>query len=255
MRQPVKMRRKRTGAWLRVLASFLLAFALCAPSFAFADEAAGTENANAAETESSSGESASSKAASGTSASSNDGDNGNDSSSVGKTAVDIEGETNTVDPAQRADNSFIRDTTIESLFSDPSLYEGRTVQVVGEAIGDIVSASPVKSKYCWVTLTTTDETNPSTISVLLSNDQANQIDHLGRYGVTGTILQVRGTYHQACSEHEGIPDIHVIESSAIERGIEHPDLFELSDYVPGTVAIVIGLVLMGVYYIVRERTR
>ena len=42
-----------------------------------------------------------------------------------------ESDENLVDPTQRADNSFIYDTTIESLFEQASLYDDRTVQVVG----------------------------------------------------------------------------------------------------------------------------
>ena len=46
--------------------------------------------------------------------------------------------TNLVDPTQRADNSFIYDTTVASLYSQASLYNDRTVQIMGEVIGDRV---------------------------------------------------------------------------------------------------------------------
>lgn len=170
-------------------------------------------------------------------------------------AVEIDGETNRVDPTQRADNSFIYDTTIDSLFSQPSLYEGKIVQVSGEAIGDIVVEDPLHRKNCWVTLTSIDSANPATISVFMSREQAAQIDHLGRYGVTGSILQIRGIYHQACAEHEGTPDVHATNTAVISRGSEHPDMFEIGDFVPGVVAVLIGLILMGVYYFIRERSR
>lgn len=173
----------------------------------------------------------------------------------GESAVEINGEANRVDPTQRADNSFIYDTTIDSLFSQPSLYEGKIVQVSGEAIGDIVVADPLRRKNCWVTLTSTDAANPATISVYMSREQAAQIDHLGRYGVMGSILQIRGIYHQACPEHEGTPDVHATNTAIISRGSEHPDMFEIGDFVPGTIAVLIGLILMGVYYFIRERSR
>lgn len=177
------------------------------------------------------------------------------SSESAESAVELEGETNRVDPTQRADNSFIYDTTIDSLFSEPSLYEGKIVQVSGEAIGDIVVENPLRHKNCWVTLTSTDPANPATISVFMSREQAAQIDHLGRYGVTGSTLQVRGIYHQACSEHEGTPDIHATNTTIISRGVEHPDMFEIEDFVPGAIAVLVGLILMGVYYFIRERSR
>ena len=53
------------------------------------------------------------------------------------TSVDANAE-NIVDPTQRADNSFIYDTTIEALFEQASLYDNRTVQIVGEV--DVRSA-------------------------------------------------------------------------------------------------------------------
>ncbi len=161
---------------------------------------------------------------------------------------------NLVDPTQRADNSFIYDTTIESLFEQASLYNERTVQIVGEVIGDRIETNDGTGN-CWVMLTSMDEGNASSISVMLSSEQAGQIDRFGRYGVTGTTLQVRGIYHQACSEHDGLPDIHATNSSVLAKGVDHPDLLELGDFIPGIVAVVIGLILMGAFYLARERMR
>ena len=161
---------------------------------------------------------------------------------------------NLVDPTQRADNSFIYDTTIESLFEQASLYDDRTVQIVGEVVGDRIETNDGTGN-CWVMLTSMDEDNSSSISVLLSAEQASQIDHYGRYGVTGTTLQVRGTYHQACGVHDGLPDLHATNSSVLAKGIEHPDLLNPVDFLPGFLLILAGLALMGVYYFARERMR
>ena len=159
---------------------------------------------------------------------------------------------NLVDPTQRADNSFIYDTTIESLFDQSSLYNDRTVQVVGEVIGDRIAAS---QDACWITLTVIDAEDKSSISVLMSNDQALQIDRFGRYGVVGTILQVRGTYHQICNEHEGLPDIHATDVSVMSKGIDNPDRFDFGAFVPGILAVIVGAGLMAAFYFARERTR
>lgn len=161
---------------------------------------------------------------------------------------------NLVDPTQRADNSFIYDTTIESLFEQASLYDGRTVQIVGEVVGDRINANDGTDR-CWIMLTSLEADNASSISVLLSAEQANQIDHYGRYGVTGTTLQVRGTYYQACSNHDGIPDVHATASSVISKGIEHPDSLSPREFLPGLLAIIIGLALLGIFYFARERMR
>ena len=169
-------------------------------------------------------------------------------------ALAEEADNNVVDPTQRADNSFIYDTTIESLFEQASLYDNRTVQIVGEVVGDRIETNNGTGN-CWVMLTSMDEDNSNSISVLLSAEQANQIDHYGRYGVTGTTLQVRGIYHQACGEHDGLPDLHAANSSVLAKGIEHPDLLEPVNFLPGIALILLGLGLVGAYMFARERMR
>ncbi len=169
-------------------------------------------------------------------------------------AFAADNDNNVVDPTQRADNSFIYDTTIESLFEQSSLYDDRTVQIVGEVVGDRIEVND-GSHNCWITLTSMDQYNSSSISVLLSAEQANQIDHYGRYGVTGTTLQVRGIYHQACEVHDGLPDVHATNSSVLAKGAEHPDHFEFNDFLPGLAAVLIGLSLLLAFYVARERMR
>lgn len=210
----------------RVVLAVTLACAFVCVPHAFADEASSGASASAAS-----------------------------SSAAAPAATSVDGSSeNLVDPTQRADNSFIYDTTIESLFDESSLYEGRTVQVTGEAIGDLIMANDAEGN-CWVTLTSTDVDNPSSISVLMPEEQARQIDHFGRYGITGTHLQVRGEYHQACAEHDGLPDIHATNSAVAVRGVEHPDEFRGGDFVPGVIAVIIGAGLLSLYYIIRERAR
>lgn len=159
---------------------------------------------------------------------------------------------NLVDPTQTADNSFIYDTTVASLYSQASLYNNRTVQVTGEVIGDRIVAH---DNLCWVMLTETVATDKSSISVLMSNELADQIDHYGRYGVQGSTMQVRGIYHQACDEHDGLPDIHATTSSILTRGHDIPDEPDFGKIIVGVVLVVIGFGLMGLFYIARERTR
>ena len=168
-------------------------------------------------------------------------------------AFAAEEDRNLVDPTQRADNSFIYDTTIDSLFNQASLYEGSTVQIVGEVIGDRISSD--REGTCWITLTSTNEEDKPSISCLLTTDQANQIDRYGRYGVTGTTLQVRGTYHQTCAEHDGLPDIHATNSAVLQRGSDHPDTFNFEQFLPGIFALITGIILMGAFHFARERLR
>lgn len=159
---------------------------------------------------------------------------------------------NLVDPTQRADNSFIYDTSIGAISGQSTLYDNRIVQVEGEVIGDRVAEGP---GYYWIELSSYDEDDTATISVFLSEDQTAQIDRYGRYGVTGTTLQVRGTYHQACDEHEGLSDIHATNSAVVARGVDHQDVFDFGAFLPGILTVGIGIVLLLVFRFARERMR
>lgn len=161
---------------------------------------------------------------------------------------------NVVDPTQRADNSFIYDTTIEDILGEPALHEGRIVQFTGEAIGDMVLVDPT-GKYCWVAVESMADGSDSNISVYMTVEQAEQIDHFGRYGVTGTTLQVRGTFNQACSHHEGLVDVHADNVDVVARGVEHLDTLNLNNFGLGMLLVVIGAALLAAFHFARERLR
>lgn len=154
---------------------------------------------------------------------------------------------------QLSDSSFLYQTTIADLAQADSYYEGQTVLVQGEAVGDRIN-DEMQPGNCWVTLQDDDPANPSVVSVFMTMEQAKNIDTYGSYGVTGTTLQVRGTFHLDCREHQGMSDIHVEEVSALAAGSENkpgmdPKLFGL-----GIVSVLAGLALLALYQSKREGT-
>lgn len=161
---------------------------------------------------------------------------------------------NLVNPQQRPDSSFIYDTAISALNSADTYYDGQTVQVVGEAVGDVINAD-VGGSSKWINLSAKEQGVTYSIAVFMSETAASRIDTLGSYGKVGTTLQVRGTFHLVCPEHDGVTDIHANVVSVVDSGSEHPDAFSLEAFIPGIVAVVAGLVLMGVFYRLRERQR
>ena len=175
-------------------------------------------------------------------------------SNASSTAASPASNANIVDPTQRADNSFIYDTSIGSLFDQASLYDERIVQVEGEVIGDriIDTTSP---SHCWIELASMEEDDTSNISVWISKEQTDQIDRFGRYGVTGTHFQVRGIYHQACPDHEGLSDIHATASNVLAPGFDHPDEFNPSDFSIPLLLVFVGVALLIAFRIVRNRMR
>lgn len=163
-------------------------------------------------------------------------------------------EENTVNPQQQSDSSFIYDTNIVDLGGADSYYNNQTVQVVGEVVGDRV-ASEKWDNHCWVTLNARNDGSNASVSVYMTNTDANRIDMFGKYGVTGTTLQVRGTFYLACPEHEGMTDLHAENVSVIEKGKETPDQLDINRFIPGAVFVVLGLILIFVYSRLRERLR
>ena len=161
---------------------------------------------------------------------------------------------NMVNPQQRPDSSFIYDTAISALNSADTYYDNQTVQIVGEAVGDIINAE-LDGSYKWVNLTSEEQGVAYSIAVHMSEGAASRIDTLGGYGKTGTTLQVRGTFHLVCPEHEGVTDIHADVVSIVDSGSQHPDELSPQAFIPGAVAVAIGFVLMGVFYHLRERQR
>ena len=175
-----------------------------------------------------------------------------DDGHVGATSVDND-EKNLVDPAQSADNSFIYDTSIASLTDEAGIYDGRTVQVTGEVVGDCLSAG--KKNFYWITVEDEAQNDSSSISCLVSESLASKIDAYGRYGVKGSRVQVRGVYRQACNEHEGLADIHVGTLEVTNPGVKYDDAFDIREFLPGMFLMLLGAGMVVAFQILRERMR
>ncbi len=161
---------------------------------------------------------------------------------------------NAVNARQTADNSFLYDTSIYELSQADATYQGNTVQVVGEVVGDAIRSEETSGKY-WITLESIEGDHESSISVLIDDEELGLIDTYGGYNREGTTLQVRGIFYLACPSHEGIMDIHAETVTLVARGSVSQDTFNLADFLPGLVLVVIGLVLTLVYTYLRERER
>lgn len=169
-----------------------------------------------------------------------------------KTEGDADALDNLVNPQQLPDSAFINDVAIEDLASADTYYDEQTVQVRGEVVGDAMHADVLGQQY-WITLSS--EGGLSTAAVCISKNDCEKIDDFGRYGVRGTILQVRGTFHLVCSEHNGESDIHATEVSVVSSSQATPDVIDVSALAQGVCIVVVGLILMLLFYWLRERRR
>lgn len=183
---------------------------------------------------------------------------GDASQSVQKpSSVVLDEEENAVDENQLPDTSFIYDSTIEDLASADSYYDKQTVQVVGEATGDILAVDN-EPDYCWVMLwaeSTTHKGQSNTLTVYMSKTDAELIDTLGAYSRKGTTLQVRGVYNLVCSEHNGISDLHASYVSVTKHGstVEHP--FNGAILAVGVLLLAVGGGLFYLFNRIREKQR
>ena len=159
---------------------------------------------------------------------------------------------NAVNPQQLPDSSFIYDTSIADLGSADAYFNDQTVQVTGEVVGDSLKAG-LDGRHRWITLAS--EGGAATISVYMTNESAAKIDTFGAYDTVGTTLQVQGTYHLVCAEHEGISDLHADIVTVVEPGRHIEDEFDPLAFVPGLLAVAVGLGMIGVFYWLRERQR
>lgn len=158
---------------------------------------------------------------------------------------------NAVNVTQLPDSSFIYDTSITDLSTADTYYDKQTVQVTGEVVGDRITAGD--GRHCWLQLASPSDS--STVSVYLTNESADKVDTYGAYDRKGTMLQVRGTFNLACSDHDGASDLHAQVVTVTEKGKATPDEFDINAFIPGMVTVMIGLAMMVVFYLLRERQR
>lgn len=158
---------------------------------------------------------------------------------------------NQVYVGQLSDSSFLYETSIADLAQASAYYEGLNVLVSGEVVGDRVN-DETNSDRCWITLQD-DAESPSTIAVVMDKGQTDAIDTYGRYGQKGTTLQVFGTFHLSCRDHQGMSDIHVESASAIEQGEAVVSEVDGRVLMAGIGAVALGLALLALYHVRRER--
>lgn len=165
---------------------------------------------------------------------------------------DAVSEENRVNPQQKPDSSFIYDTSISALQEADSYLNDQTVQVTGEVVGDRIKAE-FDPGYCWIVLQAND--SYAEVPVFLSLGDTEPIDTYGAYGRKGTTLQIRGTFHLSCPEHQGLTDLHADTVTVVEKGSVTQQVLDLRAFLPGGVLVAVGLVMLLVFRHMREGRR
>lgn len=168
----------------------------------------------------------------------------------------LDAEGNVINEGQVSDSSFLYDAAIADLAGADAYYDGQTVQVTGEAVGEAIApfgSSGEGSDQVRVTLY--EAASGSSVTVCMTAADASKIKIYGAYGKTGATLRVRGTFNLACKEHEGESDIHAETVFVVSQGSVHPDDFDLEEFAPGFAALACGFVLMVAFWRIKERSR
>lgn len=162
-------------------------------------------------------------------------------------------ESNLMNPQQKPDSSFIYDTSIKALQEADPYLNDQTVQVTGEVVGDRIKAE-FDPGFCWIVLQSNDG-QYTEVPIFLDQALTESIDTYGAYGRKGTTLQVRGTFHLACSDHEGLTDLHADTVSVVSKGYVGERKLDPAAFVPGVALTAAGLLMLLVFRHMREGRR
>lgn len=116
---------------------------------------------------------------------------------------------------------------ISDLVENMEEYDGKTVTVEGEVVGDVMS----RGEGAWITVNDDPYAERSLeeggefagvsnvgIGVWVDPDMAREIQHTGDYREKGDRVRVAGVFHRACRDHGGETDIHALSLQVLEGG-------------------------------------
>lgn len=90
---------------------------------------------------------------------------------------------------------------IEQLIASPHEWDGKTVTIRGEAIGDVM----IRGTDGWVNLL-----DGTALGVFAPKELLQQIKWLGSNAQQGDWVVVTGVFHDVCPEHQGETDLHAV---------------------------------------------
>lgn len=90
---------------------------------------------------------------------------------------------------------FAQSNTIGTLIEEGSNWDGKSVVIEGEVIGDVMN----RGAFSWINVA--DETGA--IGVYIDTLEANKISMTGNYKYSGDRVQIEGTFHRALKDVGG----------------------------------------------------
>ncbi len=121
-------------------------------------------------------------------------------------------------------------------------YDGRPVELVGEAIGEPMR----RGDHVWLNLLE----GGGAIGIWARRADLPAIRFFGSGAARGDTLRVRGIFHRSCQEHGGDLDIHATALEVVARGELKPVTLQ-----PGRMALAAGLLLSAAIAFLLWRAR
>lgn len=154
---------------------------------------------------------------------------------------------NNLENSLNEEESVVIDTRVAVLISVNRALDGSDVRFTGEVVGDVVNSDP---GYKWVNIMGTAN---NVIGVRMTDEQASLIQNRGSYQATGTVLQITGTYHIACPEHQGELDVHASSVVVKDNGGPTVHLISVQRLLVAVTLCVLAALLITIFVLLRRR--
>ncbi|HOV21781.1 MAG TPA: hypothetical protein PLW95_03770 [bacterium] len=125
--------------------------------------------------------------------------------------------------------------TGKDLFEKMKQLDNKEVVIVGECIGDIIKGD----KNTFIVNIRTDDNY--FIGTVLSKEDAEKINHLGKYEEKGDIIKIIGIFHSNCPVHSGEVDIHCANMEILKEGEVYAEKIDMKRFIVGLVLLFIML--------------
>lgn len=99
---------------------------------------------------------------------------------------------------------------INDLIEHTKSYDGQSVTVQGEAIGEALE----RGDYVWVNI----NDGSSATGIWMQKSDSSKIQTYGDYKHKGDTLKITGVFSRACAQHGGDVDIHCTDIEVVEQG-------------------------------------
>ncbi|MCK9614044.1 MAG: DNA-binding protein [Candidatus Omnitrophica bacterium] len=127
------------------------------------------------------------------------------------------------------------------LINNAKQYDGQEIVYTGEVIGDVM----IRGKFAWINVNDTK----NAIGIWLSKDFAKEILYTGSYRAKGDIVEVKGKFNRACTEHGGDLDIHASTLQVIQKGANVDEVISPRKIKVAITFLIICLTLTVIYFI------